>query len=107
MPVCLIARQLPLCARRECADTYSRSVPLPRESWEVELAGRVVAQRSQIPLKLAWALSMHKSQGMTIDRVRVSMEGVFEYGQAYVSIRCEFDAGATTAACRGVCSRIV
>lgn len=59
---------------------------LERESWKVEVGGKCVATRSQIPVKLAFALSIHKSQGMSISRLRVDLRGVFEYGQTYVAL---------------------
>jgi ATP-dependent DNA helicase PIF1 len=47
----------------------------------MEMGGEVVASRRQYPLKLAYALSIHKSQGMTIDLLDVHFGGTFEFGQ--------------------------
>jgi ATP-dependent DNA helicase PIF1 len=43
--------------------------------------GNVEAHRFQVPLILAWALSIHKSQGQTLARLKVDLGHVFEKGQ--------------------------
>ena len=52
------------------------------ESWTIEQGGKVVARRGQLPLKLAWAITIHKSQGMTISKMTMSLRAVFEPGMA-------------------------
>jgi hypothetical protein len=57
-----------------------------REVWEVFSGGSVQATREQFPLRLAWAITVHKSQGMTIDRVSVDLSKAWECGQSYVAV---------------------
>lgn len=79
-------RKFPL-VRFAIADGTSRDLLCQPESWKVELPnGEVQASRSQVPLILAWALSIHKAQGQTLERVKVDLGKVFEKGQAYVAL---------------------
>ncbi|KNZ80122.1 DNA repair and recombination protein pif1, mitochondrial, partial [Termitomyces sp. J132] len=64
-----------------------RSMLVMPEVWKVELPnGEIQVSRTQLPLILAWAMSIHKSQGQTLDRVKVDLGKVFEKGQAYVAL---------------------
>jgi ATP-dependent DNA helicase PIF1 len=51
-------------------------------TWKVELPnGEVQVSRTQLPLILSWAMSIHKSQGQTIQRVKVDLGKIFEKGE--------------------------
>ncbi|KAI2951841.1 hypothetical protein CBS147321_1253 [Aspergillus niger] len=68
-------------------DGTERHLLCQPETWKIELPnGEVQAQRQQVPLILAWALSIHKAQGQTLQRVKVDLGRVFEKGQAYVAL---------------------
>ncbi|XP_034979174.1 ATP-dependent DNA helicase PIF1 [Zootoca vivipara] len=56
------------------------------ERWVLKGPAGTYLSRQQLPLKLAWAISIHKSQGMSLDCVEISLARVFEFGQAYVAL---------------------
>ena len=77
-----------------------RQVDVKKHTWEIyqyyfdemnkSLSSKVVGYFTQYPLKLAWAVTIHKSQGQTFERVIIDMGmGTFAHGQMYVALsRC-------------------
>jgi ATP-dependent exoDNAse (exonuclease V) alpha subunit len=52
----------------------------------VEENGKIKASLSQVPLRLAWAITIHKSQGMTLDTAVIDLRDAFVLGQGYVAL---------------------
>ncbi len=68
-------------------ETYAgRSITVEPMDWNIEENGKVKASITQIPLRLAWAITIHKSQGMSLDAAVMDLRQVFEYGQGYVAL---------------------
>lgn len=79
-------RKLPL-VRFKTSDMSTRTVLVEPEDWAIEDENeKPLVSRVQLPLMLAWSLSIHKSQGQTLPKVKVDLRRVFEKGQAYVAL---------------------
>jgi hypothetical protein len=63
-----------------------RTILVEPMEWSVEEGGVVRGSISQLPLRLAWAITVHKSQGMSLDEAVMDLSQVFEYGQGYVAL---------------------
>lgn len=66
-------------------DNGVRASMLPAE-FEYIKEGRTKIKRTQYPLRLAYGITIHKSQGMTFDKLVVNFNRIFDYGQAYVAL---------------------
>lgn len=61
-------------------------ITVSKEEWIIEENGRKKASISQFPLRLAWAITVHKSQGMSLDYAEIDLANTFVYGMGYVAL---------------------
>ena len=61
-------------------------VTIKPASWSVSEDKKVLAEITQLPLRLAWAITIHKSQGMSLDAVEIDLSKAFVFGQGYVAL---------------------
>lgn len=64
----------------------SRVITVEPHSWSLNEDGKVRAEVSQLPLRLAWAITIHKSQGMSLDGAEIDLSRSFTPGMGYVAL---------------------
>jgi len=63
-----------------------KNIYVKTTSWMIEEDGQAKAMIMQYPLRLAWAITVHKSQGMSLDAIEVDLSKSFEKGMGYVAL---------------------
>ncbi|HEU0266670.1 MAG TPA: PIF1 family DEAD/DEAH box helicase [Candidatus Saccharimonadaceae bacterium] len=63
-----------------------RTITMQPDTWELRDGDKKRASITQIPLRLAWAITVHKSQGMTLDAARIDLRKAFVEGMGYVAL---------------------
>ncbi|MEK7600283.1 MAG: AAA family ATPase [Patescibacteria group bacterium] len=63
-----------------------RKITVEPHSWSLSEDGKVRAEITQLPLRLAWAITIHKSQGMSLDAAEIDLSRAFTPGMGYVAL---------------------
>ena len=63
-----------------------RTIEVERHSWSLVEDGKTRAEVEQLPLRLAWAITIHKSQGMSLDAAEIDLSQAFTPGMGYVAL---------------------
>lgn len=63
-----------------------RLIDVKPANWRIEEDGKARAEITQYPLRLAWAITIHKSQGMSLDAAEIDLSQSFEKGMGYVAL---------------------
>lgn len=76
----------PIVAFKVAGSPHPLQISVKAAEWDIQENGKKVALRCQVPLILAWAMSIHKAQGQTIPFLKLDLSRSFEDGQVYVAL---------------------